>query len=145
MDEPVASPPARPPMKPRSKALVAGLVGVIVAGVVGLAVVLMARTSTPECTTRSYTDLTENAICVLEGRVELIDDANRALNAREITGEDAGKLDYFHLVDDAGRALIFFDVAKHKMPAAGAQVKVKAKVLVESAKATPRLVAESLD
>ncbi|AKT38680.1 hypothetical protein [Chondromyces crocatus] len=124
------------------KSKLSPLLLVLAVGFVGLIVVM--RPGGKPCTTRSYTSEPSETVCSLEGVVEVVDDANRALNAREMVGgDDKMKLDYFHLVDEAGRAIIFFDSEKHTIPTAGQRVKVNARVVGKSENAATRLMAES--
>jgi hypothetical protein len=136
--------PAGSAVKPLPKPAQYVIVAILLALTGG--VIWLLRPGSKACTTRSYSKESDGTMCFMEGKVARVDEANRQLNAVNLEEGHFGKrtaLDYFEIVDGEGTASVYFDPSTTPMPAEGARVKIRARIVTQSENQARRLVLES--
>lgn len=144
MQEPPAGSADNQPVKPLPKSVQHVILAISLALIGG--VIWLLRPGTTACTARSYSKESDGTTCLMEGKVAHVDEANRQLNAVEVSQGHFGKgtaLDYFMLVDGEGASPVYFDPSTTPMPAEGARVKIRARIVTQSENQARRLVIES--
>ena len=144
MQEPPGGSADKEPVKPLPKSVQHVIAAILLALTGGM--IWLLRPGSKACTTRSYSKESDGTMCLMEGKVARVDEANRQLNAVDVSEGHFGKrtaLDYFQLVDGEGTSSVYFDPSTTPMPAEGARVKIRARIVTQSENQARRLVIES--
>jgi hypothetical protein len=125
--------------KPLPKGVQRVILVVMLAGVAGF---IYWTRSSADCTTRSFLERSDGDHCELEGKVERVSAETKAANDR--LEHSGARLDEFYLIDEAGRALIYFPEDEMTLPGDGDRVRVEATVMNVASSGIRRLVASDI-